>query len=74
MAHDCHPIAQPITRIDVDANHGHAVGHDGVTRIEATTKPGLHCDIPYLAVWAGDHAVAEFCQHAIVGVHFGPPE
>lgn len=46
------------------------VGSNGVTHIEAMTKPGPHCNIPYVRVWAGDHAVAEFCQHNIVGVYF----
>jgi len=66
-----HPVEQPITSIDVDATHSYAVGRNGITRIEATVKPGLHCDIPYVRVWAGDQAEAEFCQHAIVGVYFG---
>lgn len=49
------------------------VGFDGVTRIEACTKSGLHANIPYLRVWRGDVAVAEFCQHGIVGVYFKVP-
>lgn len=46
------------------------VGSNGVTRIEAMTKPGMYCDIPYVRVWCGDEPVAEFCQHQIVGVYF----
>lgn len=44
--------------------------NDTVTRIEAFTKSGMHSDIPYVRIWAGDRAVAEFCQHQIVGVYF----
>lgn len=47
-----------------------SVGYGGVTRIEACTKSGMHANIPYVRVWAGDVAVAEFCQHNIVGVYF----
>lgn len=46
------------------------VGREGVTRIEAFTKSGMHADIPYVRVWCGDHPKAEFCQHNIVGVYF----
>lgn len=48
----------------------YTVGQRGVTRIEAFTKSGMHSEIPYVRVWAGDHPVAEFCQHQIVGVYF----
>ena len=41
-----------------------------VTRIEATTKSGMHSDIPYVRVWSGDNILAEFCQHNIIGVEF----
>lgn len=77
-----HPVIQQIDYIVVD--HGteglvevgsrfpevYRVGWDGVTRIEACTKSGLHADIPYVRVWKGDVAFAEFCQHHIVGVYF----
>lgn len=69
-----HPVAQIITGLDVETGAGlvaYEVGVWGVTRIEATTKSGLHADIPYLRVWKGDLAVAEFCQHGVVGVYFG---
>lgn len=52
---------------------GYTVGEQGVTRIEAFTKSGLHADIPYVRVWAGDQPLAEFCQHNIVGVYFARP-
>lgn len=67
---DIHPIDRPITVLRVTAEQFHAVGNGGVTRIEATSKPGLHCDIPYVRVWAGDQAVAEYCQHHVLGVVF----
>ena len=68
-----HPIKQAIRAIDTDAGDGwFAVGSDGVTRIEACTKSGLHADIPYVRVWKGDVCEAEFCQHNIVGVYFSP--
>ena len=80
-----HPVAQEIDYIVVD--HGtehiveagaryaevHRVGYDGVTRIEATTKSGMHASIPYVRVWRGDVAVGEWCQHQIVGVYFKAP-
>lgn len=65
-----HPVEQPIKDIDVDQESYYTVGRSGVTRIEACTKSGMHADIPYVRVWAGDVAVAEFCQHNIVGVYF----
>lgn len=70
-----HPINQPITAITVFEFEGGAevytIGRGGVTRIEATTKSGLHSDIPYVRVYKGELAVAEFCQHNILGVYFG---
>lgn len=69
-----HPIQQPIREIDVhlsdEGSTFYSVGRDGVTRIEACTKPGLHCDIPYVRVWKGDVCEGEFCQHNIIGVYF----
>lgn len=69
-----HPVQQPIHSIEIDTipdvQGSYAVGRNGVTRIEACTKPGLHCDIPYVRVWADDNCLAEFCQHNIVGVYF----
>lgn len=72
-----HTIEQPIREIDIytDADGDlfyHSVGRMGVTRIEAFDKPGLHCDIPYVRVWKGDVCEAEFCQHNIIGVYYGP--
>ena len=72
-----HVIEQAIREIDIytDADSDvlcFAVGRRGVTLIEAFTKPGLHCDIPYVRVWKGDDCEAEFCQHNIVGVYFSP--
>lgn len=49
------------------------VGHQGVTRIEEIIKSGMSSDIPYLRIWKGDHVMAEFCQHHIVGVYFKEP-
>ena len=71
-----HPIEQPIREIDVflsdEGSTFYRVGLKDVTRIEACTKPGLHCDIPYVRVWKGDVCEGEFCQHNIVGVYFAP--
>lgn len=71
-----HPIQQPIREIDVylsdEGSTFYRVGKDGVTRIEACTKSGLHADIPYVRVWKGDVCEAEFCQHNIVGTYFSP--
>lgn len=49
------------------------VGYHGVTKITEETKPGLHCDIPYIYVWIDDHVVAEYCQHNIAGITRFPP-
>lgn len=66
-----HPVTQTIDGIDIDQSEsGYCVGHNGVTRIEACTKSGMHADIPYIRVRSGDVAIAEFCQHNIVGVYF----
>jgi hypothetical protein len=37
------------------------VGEDGVT-------------LPYVRVWKGNHAVAEYCQHALREVRFVKPQ
>lgn len=37
------------------AGAGFRVGQEGVTRIVAYGEPGLHCELPYFAVWFGDH-------------------
>lgn len=72
-----HPIEQPIARIVVSdfgpeaGIESYWLGHDGVTRIEATVKSGMYANIPYVRVWKGEQAFAEFCQHNIVGVYFG---
>lgn len=77
-----HPVEQPIRYIQVNHIPGWGpdgdgtcfmVGNNGVTRIEACTKSGMHANIPYLRVWADDRCVAEFCQHQIVGVYFEAP-
>jgi hypothetical protein len=76
---DMHPVAQTISRIDVLTNDDGEVeffavgGASGVTRIEQTYKPGMHAHIPYVRVWKGDVAVAEFCQHSLIGVYFQAP-
>lgn len=71
-----HPIEQPIKSITiVDFAGGFenfVVGQKGVTRIEACTKSGMHADIAYVRVWVGETAIAEFCQHNILGVYFAP--
>ena len=85
MARSEHPVAQDIDHIvvahgteglvEVGARYPEAyrVGYDGVTRIEACTKSGMHAAIPYVRVWKGDVAVGEWCQHQIVGVYFKGP-
>ncbi len=71
---DEHPIKQTIRSIDIDSipevQSNYLVGRNGVTRIEACEKSGMHANIPYVRVWAGDTCLAEFCQHSIVGVYF----
>lgn len=75
---DLHPVDLPICAVDIaiipDGECGYSLGKNDVTRIEACSKPGLHCDIPYIRVWAGDECRAELCQHNIVGVYFTTPE
>lgn len=71
-----HPVQQPIRAIEIDTipecQAAYIVGRNGVTRIEACTKSGLHADLPYIRVWKGEVCEAEFCQHNIVGVYFDP--
>ena len=75
-----HPVDQPITEIVVVwDNHEMCVeglrwvvGRAGVTLIEACSKAGEHSYIPYIRVWRGGEAVAEYCQHGLRAVHFGP--
>lgn len=79
LRHDVvHPTRQPIKAIVVrwndpcgaDGDRAWCVGFDGVTHIEATMKNGEYAHIPYLRVWRGDVAVAEYCQHAVMEVQF----
>ena len=69
-----HPVQQKISDIVIDtipeSQASYSVGRNGVTRIEACTKSGMHANIPYVRVWADDICLAEFCQHQIVGVYF----
>lgn len=69
-----HPISQPIRGVTIvefeDSVESYAVGANGVTRIEATTKSGMHANIPYIRVWSGDTCLMEVCQHNILGVYF----
>ena len=59
---------------NIPQGHGaYWVGRSGVTRIEAFTKSGMHANIPYVRVWIGEDATAEFCQHNIIGVFFKRP-
>lgn len=68
-----HPINQAIQSIEIpdgaDSFCSYTVGQN-CTRIEATFKSGLHANMPYIRVWRDDVALAEFCQHNIVGVYF----
>jgi len=70
-----HPVTdQEICAIYWQAPEGFSpayyVGSDGVTRIEKTTKSGMYANIPYVRVWAGDSALAEFCQHQLTAIFF----
>lgn len=69
-----HPVEQSISAIEIstDPDVSFSVGSSGVTRIEACFKSGMHSNIPYVRVWAGDVCLAEFCQHSIIGVYFAP--
>ena len=72
-----HPVSgQEISAIYWPAPEGVCpylrVGESGVTRIEKTTKSGMHANIPYVRVWAGEQAVGEFCQHQLTAVFFAP--
>ncbi len=71
-----HPVSQPITAIRAPDTGGHeswyVVGEGStVTRIEACQKSGLHANIAYVRIWEGEHCVAEFCQHDLLGTYFG---
>ncbi len=72
-----HPIKQVIMSITINATadqrdaEQYCLGYDAVTRIEACEKAGAMAMVPYVRVWKGDVAYAEFCQHNIVGVYFG---
>lgn len=72
-----HPVNQMIKGATVleteTACEHYMLGKDGVTRIEAATKSGMHANIPYIRIWKGNFCVAEFCQHNIVGVYFAEP-
>lgn len=64
------PIRMIVIAHRADETVGFSVGYLGITRIEPFTKLGMYGDIPYLRCWKGDIAVAEFCQHSIVGTYF----
>jgi hypothetical protein len=79
MSNQNHPAAQVIGQIVVRTydpinftGESYEVGQDGVTRIEACTKCGSYADVPYVRIWKGETAFAEFCQHNIIGVYFKP--
>jgi len=68
-----HPVRQKIEQITFSQDGGDSyftVGKLGVTKIEATTKSGMHSNIPYIRVWSGDMCIAEFCQHGLLGVFY----
>lgn len=70
-----HPITQPIRALSVFENETsseyYEVGKNGVTKIEAVEKSGMHSHIPYIRVWKGDDFChSEFCQHNVLGVYF----
>lgn len=70
-----HPIKQKIIAAIISPDGPNdaqtwVVGCLGVTRIESTKKSGMHADIPYIRVWKGDVAAAEYCQHNIIGIEF----
>lgn len=66
-----HPIKQEINCIDTNVDgSGFTVGRNGITRIEACEKSGMHANIPYIRVWADDKCIGEFCQHSLAGVYF----
>ncbi len=69
-----HPVQQPIVAVqyasDVASDVYRVGDRNGVTRIEACIKSGMHANIPYIRVWCGDICLAEYCQHNIVGIWF----
>lgn len=74
MLLDDHPVKQVIfaTHLPSDENGNpldYIVGKN-CSRIEACSKDGLHCSLPYIRVWNGDECVAEFCQHAASFIRF----
>lgn len=73
--YDDHPVKQKIlsTQLPCDESGNpidYVVGKYRVTRIEACSKPGEFCTIPYIRVWVGDICAAEFCQHKASYVRF----
>lgn len=72
---DDHPVNQPIAHTQIPCDeHGnpvdYIVGKNEVTRIEACSKGGEFCTIPYIRVWAGEMCLVEFCQHRASFVRF----
>jgi hypothetical protein len=72
-----HPVEQEVKSLwlfcsQENGEEGYTVGSGGVTRIEKTTKSGLHNDIAYFRIWKDGECLGEFCQHNIVGVTFFP--
>ena len=64
---------QPIRAItfhDIDGHCAISLGQDGITKIEAITKSGMHSDIAYVRAWKDDVISSEFCQHNLTGVFF----
>jgi len=65
--------AQTIRQLRITATESHVVGSGGVVRIEAVSRPGLHCDIPYIAVWSDTGLIADYCRHHVLGVVYEYP-
>ena len=56
---------------DVDGN-SLRIGRKGVTKIEAYGESGMHCDLPWLAVFKGDEIFSRVPAYQ-VEIHYQKP-
>ena len=67
--------SQPIVAIGfVGGERVHVLDGNGISHFEAFEKPGMQAPIPYIRSMCGARVIAEYCQHHLLYVAYGPHE
>jgi len=65
--------SQPIVAIGfVGGERVHVLDGNGISHFEAFEKPGMQAPIPYIRSMCGARVIAEYCQHHLLYVAYGP--